>query len=113
MALVRLCGGPPVSPWQGARLRPVADGEYWARFALSLAIKDVRLALQAAGDDGLAVLGSLPDEWQQAVDQGLGREDLAVVPRVISSSQDRGRDLNKLRRLSPQRLCGMLREAPG
>jgi hypothetical protein len=32
----------------------------------------VRLALQAAGDDRFASLAGLADEWQQAVDQGLG-----------------------------------------
>jgi hypothetical protein len=39
---------------------------------LSLALKDVRLALQAVGDDRLAVLACLANEWQQAADQGLG-----------------------------------------
>jgi 3-hydroxyisobutyrate dehydrogenase len=78
-----LGGGPLVSPWQEAKLRRVADGEYSAQFALSLALKDVRLALQAAGDDRFAVLACLADEWQRAVDQGLGGEDLTVVARVI------------------------------
>jgi 3-hydroxyisobutyrate dehydrogenase len=78
-----LGGGPLVSPWQEAKLRRVADGEYSAQFALSLALKDVRLALQAAGDDRFAVLACLADEWQRAVDQGLGGEDLTVVTRLI------------------------------
>jgi 3-hydroxyisobutyrate dehydrogenase len=78
-----LGGGPLVSPWQEAKLRRVADGDYSAQFALSLALKDVRLALQAAGDDRFAVLACLADEWQQAVDQGLGQQDLTVVTRLI------------------------------
>jgi 3-hydroxyisobutyrate dehydrogenase len=78
-----LGGGPLVSPWQDAKLRRVADGEYSAQFALSLALKDVRLALQAAGDDRFAVLACLADEWQRAADQGLGGEDLTVVTRAI------------------------------
>ena len=78
-----LGGGPLVSSWQEAKLRRVADGEYSAQFALSLAVKDVRLALQAAGDDRFAVLACLAAEWQRAVDQGLGGEDLTVVTRVI------------------------------
>jgi len=78
-----LGGGPLVSPWQEAKLRRVADGEYSAQFALSLALKDVRLALQAAGDDRFAVLACLADEWQRAADQGLGGEDLTVVTRAI------------------------------
>jgi 3-hydroxyisobutyrate dehydrogenase len=78
-----LGGGPLVSPWQAAKLRRIGKGEFSAQFALSLALKDVRLALQAAGDDGLAVLACLAEEWQQGVDQGLGEQDLTVVTRVL------------------------------
>jgi 3-hydroxyisobutyrate dehydrogenase len=78
-----LGGGPLASPWQAAKLRRIADGEFSAQFALSLALKDVRLALQAAGDGRLAVLACLADEWQQAVDQGLGEQDLTIVTRVL------------------------------
>ena len=78
-----LDGGPLVSSWQAAKLHRVADGEFRAQFALSLALKDVRLALQAAGDGRLAALACLADEWQQAVDQGLGDQDLTVVTRVL------------------------------
>ena len=49
----------------------------------SLALKDVHLALQAAGDDRFAALACLADEWQQAVDQGLGEQDLTVVTRAL------------------------------
>jgi 3-hydroxyisobutyrate dehydrogenase len=72
-----------VSPWQAAKLRRIADDEFSAQFALSLALKDVHLALQAAGDGRFAVLACLADEWQQAVDQGLGEQDLTVVARTI------------------------------
>jgi 3-hydroxyisobutyrate dehydrogenase len=78
-----LVGGPLVSPWQAAKLARIATGEFSAQFGLSLALKDVRLALQAAGDDGLAVLGCLAEEWQGAVDEGLGGQDLTVVTRVL------------------------------
>ena len=78
-----LDGAPLVSPWQAAKLQRIAEGEFSAQFALSLALKDVHLALQAAGDAGLPVLACLADEWQQAVDQGLGEQDLTVVTRVI------------------------------
>jgi 3-hydroxyisobutyrate dehydrogenase len=78
-----LSGSSLVSPWQAAKLRRIADGEFSAQFALSLALKDVHLALQAAGDGRLPVLACLADEWQQAVDQGLGGQDLTVVARTI------------------------------
>jgi hypothetical protein len=60
-----------VSPWQAAKLQRIAEGEFSAQFALSLALKDVRLALQAADDGRLVTLACLADEWQQAVDEGL------------------------------------------
>src|SRR5215203_4796871 len=50
-----LAGGPLVSAWQGAKLQRIAKGEFSAQFALSLALKDVHLALEATGDDRFAV----------------------------------------------------------
>ena len=82
-----LAGSPLVSPWQAAKLQRIATGEFSAQFALALALKDVRLALQAAGDDGLAVLACLAEEWQQAVDEGLGDQDLTVVTRWLEQQE--------------------------
>ena len=78
-----LGGGSLVSPWQAAKLQRIAKGEFSAQFALSLALKDVRLALQAADDDRFAALACLADEWQQVVDHGLGDQDLTVVTRAL------------------------------
>jgi 3-hydroxyisobutyrate dehydrogenase len=78
-----LGGSPLVSSWQAAKLQRIAKGEFSAQFSLSLALKDVRLALQAADGDRFAALACLADEWQQAVDQGLGGQDLTVVTRVL------------------------------
>ncbi len=78
-----LDGAPLVSAWQAAKLQRIAKGEFSAQFALSLALKDVRLALQAADDDRFAALACLADEWQQVVDQGLGGRDLTVVTRWL------------------------------
>jgi len=78
-----LGGSSLVSPWQAAKLQRIAKGEYAPQFALSLALKDVHLALQAADDDRFAALASLADEWQQAVDDGLGDQDLTVMTRAL------------------------------
>jgi 3-hydroxyisobutyrate dehydrogenase len=78
-----LGGGPLVAPWQAAKLERIAKGEFSAQFALSLALKDVRLALQAADDDRYAALTCLAEEWQQVVDQGFGDQDLTVVTRAL------------------------------
>ena len=76
-------GNPLMSPWQEAKLHRIADGDFSAQFALSLALKDVRLALQAA-DDRLGTLAHLADEWQHAVDLGLGYQDVTVVTRTLA-----------------------------
>jgi 3-hydroxyisobutyrate dehydrogenase len=88
MVVESLGEGPLVSPWQAAKLQRIANDEFSSQFALKLALKDVRLALDAAGDDRFAVLASLADEWQQAVDQGLGDRDLTIVERLLE--QDEG-----------------------
>jgi len=64
--------------WGGQASFPVVPAS-----SQSLALKDVRLALQAADGDRLAVLGCLAEEWQQAVDAGLGGQDLTVVTRLL------------------------------
>jgi 3-hydroxyisobutyrate dehydrogenase len=78
-----LGGGPLASSWQAAKLPRIAEGDFSAQFALSLALKDVHLALEAAGDERFDVLACLAGEWQQVVDQGLGEQDLTVVTRAI------------------------------
>jgi 3-hydroxyisobutyrate dehydrogenase len=75
--------GPLVSVWQAAKLQRILEGDFSPQFALSLALKDVRLALEAADDDRFAALGCLADEWQQVVARGLGDEDLTVVTRAL------------------------------
>jgi 3-hydroxyisobutyrate dehydrogenase len=84
--MAALSGGPLVSPWQAAKLQRIANDQFSAQFALSLALKDVHLALQAAGDGRFAVLASLANEWRQVVDQGFGGEDLTVVTRVLEGN---------------------------
>ena len=78
-----LDGGPLVSPWQEAKLQRIAQGDFSEQFALSLALKDVHLALEAAGDDRFRALACLADEWQRVVDHGLGDQDVTVVTRAL------------------------------
>src|SRR5205807_1688294 len=74
-----LGGGPLMSPWQLAKLQRIAKGDFSAQFALSLALKDVHLALQAA-DNRLATLACLTVEWQQGFDHWSGGQGLAAAP---------------------------------
>lgn len=77
-------GNSLVSPWQEAKLHRIAGGEFSPQFALSLALKDVRLAEAAAGDR-LAALVCLANEWQEAVDRGHGHQDVTAVVRSLAS----------------------------
>ena len=77
-----LKGNSLVSAWQEAKLRRIATGDFSAQFALALALKDVRLALDAA-DERLEALACLADEWQHALDLGFGHEDVTVVTRTL------------------------------
>ena len=76
-----------VSPWQSAKLQRVVQGDFSPQFALRLALKDVRLALDAADDDRFAALSGLADEWQHAVADGLGDEDLTVVTQALVAKE--------------------------
>jgi len=88
MVVGALDGSTLVSPWQAAKLQRIAKDDYSTQFGLSLALKDVHLALEAADDGRFAALASLADEWQQAVDDGLGDQDLTVMTRALE--QDGG-----------------------
>ena len=77
-------GGPLISPWETGKLRRIADGNYSAEFALSLALKDVHLALTDAGPDRFKVLAALASEWDQIVDNGFGDQDITVVTQALS-----------------------------
>ena len=81
-------GNPLVSPWQEAKLRRITEGEFSAQFALSLALKDVRLAEEAA-EGRLRTLGCLADEWQFASDLGFGHQDVTVVTRTLEQEWER------------------------
>jgi 3-hydroxyisobutyrate dehydrogenase len=78
-----LGSGPLTSPWAAAKLQRIANGNYAPEFSLALALKDVRLALDAAGNHRLPVAEQLASSWQGAVDRGLGHDDVTVVTRAL------------------------------
>jgi 3-hydroxyisobutyrate dehydrogenase len=81
-----LSGSPIVSGWQAAKLQRITEDDFSPQFTLSLALKDVHLALEAAGSNRYAVLGCLADEWGRVVDDGFGDQDLTVVTRALGPS---------------------------
>ena len=78
-------GGPLVSPWMVEKIARVQGNDYSAEFPLALALKDVHLALEEADPEHFVVLARLAREWDQLVEQGLGRQDVTVVTRALES----------------------------
>ncbi|MET8354438.1 NAD(P)-dependent oxidoreductase [Micromonospora sp. NPDC005206] len=78
-----LQGSPLVSPWAAEKLQRIGRDDYSAQYPLSLATKDVNLALREVDVDRFPVANSLAAEWQRAVEHGLGDEDLTVITRAL------------------------------
>ena len=74
-----LDGGPLAAPYVKAKLDKIGGNEYSAQMALEWGLKDARLALEAAGDTNLPGLVRISDIWREAVDAGLGEQDIAAV----------------------------------
>jgi 3-hydroxyisobutyrate dehydrogenase len=54
-------------------------GDFAPEFPLEWALKDVDLAIAAAGGGTLPVLAALSRQWRAAVDAGHGREDVSAA----------------------------------
>jgi len=74
-----IAGGPLDAPIADAKLHQMQRGDYAAEFPLEWALKDVDLALSAAGGDSLPLLAALSRQWHVAVTDGHGREDVAAA----------------------------------
>jgi 3-hydroxyisobutyrate dehydrogenase len=73
-------GGPLDAPIADAKLHKISTGDYAPEFPLQWALKDVDLALAAAGGGtGLPLLTALSRQWHVAVDAGHGREDVSAA----------------------------------
>jgi len=72
-------GGPLDAPIADAKLHKMERGDFAPEFPLEWALKDVDLALGAAGDDELPLLAALSRQWHAAVDTGHGREDVSAA----------------------------------
>ena len=72
-------GGPLDAPIADAKLHKMERGDFAPEFPLEWALKDVDLAIGAAGDDELPLLAALSRQWHVAVDAGHGREDVSAA----------------------------------
>jgi 3-hydroxyisobutyrate dehydrogenase len=78
-------GGPLDAQIADAKLHKMQTGDYAPEFPLEWALKDVDLALQAAGSASLPLLAALSRQWQAAVDAGHGRDDVSAVRLALAS----------------------------
>jgi 3-hydroxyisobutyrate dehydrogenase len=74
-------GGPVGSPYANVKGKLMIDRDFPASFPLELALKDARLALTAAEDQGLRLgaLEAVAEQMQRAVEAGHGRADMAAT----------------------------------
>jgi 3-hydroxyisobutyrate dehydrogenase len=73
-------GGPLDAPIADAKLHKMEKGDFAPEFPLEWALKDVDLAIDAAGGgDTLPLLAALSRQWRGAVDAGHGREDVSAA----------------------------------
>ncbi len=72
-------GGPLDAPIADAKLHKMVRGDFAPEFPLEWALKDVDLAIGAAGDDELPLLAALSRQWHAAVAAGHGRDDISAA----------------------------------
>jgi 3-hydroxyisobutyrate dehydrogenase len=80
-------GGPLDAPIADAKLHKMERGDFAPEFPLEWALKDVDLAIGAAGDDGLPLLAALSRQWHAAVDAGYGRDDVSAARLVLGGDR--------------------------
>jgi len=72
-------GGPLDAPIADAKLHKMDRSDYAAEFPLEWALKDVDLAISAAGDEAPPLLAALSGQWHAAVAAGHGRQDISAA----------------------------------
>ncbi len=77
-------GGPLDAPIADAKLHKMERGDFAPEFPLAWALKDVDLALGAAGDGELPLLAALSRQWRAAVDTGHGRDDVSAARLALA-----------------------------
>jgi 3-hydroxyisobutyrate dehydrogenase len=80
-----IAGGPLDAPIADAKLHQMERGDFAPEFPLQWAVKDVDLALRAAGGDSLPLLAALSRQWHAAVADGHGREDVAAARLALGT----------------------------
>ena len=78
-------GGPLDAPIADAKLHKMDRHDYAAEFPLEWALKDVDLAINAAGGEAPPLLAALSGQWHTAVADGHGRQDISAARLALAS----------------------------
>jgi len=78
-------GGPLDAPIADAKLHKIDRQDYAAEFPLEWALKDVDLAISAAGGQAPPLLAALSGQWHAAVAAGYGRQDISAARLALGS----------------------------
>jgi 3-hydroxyisobutyrate dehydrogenase len=81
-------GGPLASAAALTKLAKMASGDYSADFSLEWALKDLDLAVAAAGDETAPVVMAIAERWRRLVAKGDGRLDISAARLGLNSSRD-------------------------
>lgn len=65
------------------RAEKLARGDFEATFELTMARKDMRLMLEAAGNQPLTILPSIAEQMDAAIAGGHGREDMGAIAAAV------------------------------
>ena len=85
-------GGPLDAPIAEAKLQKMDRGDYAAEFPLEWALKDVDLAIAAAGGQPPPLLAALSEQWHAAVAAGHGRQDISAARLALGTQSHPGDD---------------------
>lgn len=80
-------GGPLDAPLADAKLHKMESGDFAPEFPLEWALKDVDLAIAAAGEMPLAALVALSHQWRIAVEAGHGRDDISAAVLALAGGR--------------------------
>lgn len=80
-----LDGGPLAAPYAKVKLQMIKSGDFTPQMQLIWALKDAKLAVAAGDEQQLPALKNITQLWQQAVDDGLGEDDLSVISRYLGA----------------------------
>jgi 3-hydroxyisobutyrate dehydrogenase len=84
--LESLDGSPLAAPAAVAKLRKISAGDDSPDFSLRWALKDIDLAVGAAGADAAPVASAISRRWQQLVAEGFGDLDVSAVRHGLAEA---------------------------